>query len=308
MLSKYNHLKNTIKINDDYIYFIESIDDSAGFYLYKNKIVFIVRQVNEKVKITDVSTDYLHLITGVSIKAVLNDPDFKEGLFNILSYGGDYSEEEVDLFVRLCKLYLDSKENMTILTFFQLIKNMFNKSKESDKTAAVGLFGELSIIYRAYKMHKLDLSKFWHTNGIYSKYDFIIGDLLLEVKTTTSSNYQFKIKHDQIFSVSNVFVSTVSVENNESGITLTKLVDMIKAIPEFYKNIKFIVNIEKALLNVVKPDYDSYIVKEVRVYNTSQLDTIKILSDGVTNVHYDYNFSNQDFISEENFFGIIKKG
>ncbi|MFA7436086.1 MAG: PD-(D/E)XK motif protein [Bacilli bacterium] len=302
MLNKFNELNKRENINEDYIYLIEPVDSNSGFYLHQKKIVFISRQSHdEKKEINDVSTDHLRLVMGVSIKAIQGDPYFKEGLFNMLYYDGDYSIEEIDVFQSLCRLYIENQETMSFSEFFHLIRNLFNKTKEIEKIEGLGLFGELSIIYRAFTKYGVDLSKYWHKNGIYSKYDFIIGDLAYEIKTSTSSNYEYKIKHDQIFGSERIFIGTVSIQNNENGITIRQLVSNIKEIPDFYNNIKFMINLEKSLLNIKRSEENSYYVDEVRVYDSHEIKTIDILSDGVTNISYNYNFSNQNYITEEKF-------
>jgi|SRR5690554_1321075 len=308
MLDKFNNLKNETGINKNYIYLIEQTESSSGFYLHNEKLLFISRDFDGNNNgINNVKTDYLELIMGVRIKAISNDPDFEEGNFNILTYNGNYSHEEVDVFISICNLYLENKEYITFFEFFQLIRNLFNKTNKRDKLDVLGLFGELAVIYFAFNKFNVNLSKYWHINGLFSKYDFVIEDIPLEIKTSTTGHQEFKIKHDQIFGTENVYLGTVTLIHDETGITIKDLVEKIRSIPEFNRNLKFVVNLEKSLLNIIKTDDDKYLVNDIRFYDTSKLDSIEIIADGINDISYSYNFSNKRYIDEKEFYRIVNK-
>ena len=56
----------------------------------------------------------------------------------------------------------------------------------------------------------LDISQYWHRNGVLSKYDFSNGDNFIEIKSNSNGSDIAIIKHDQIFEVSDGYLVLVS--------------------------------------------------------------------------------------------------
>ena len=80
--------------------------------------------------------------------------------------------------------------------------SFFQESQEKLRTDIVGLYGELYFI-RYMHEHNINLMKNWLTNGRYSKYDFVIDDINIEVKTTEKNYLYLELNIDK-FLMTNV--------------------------------------------------------------------------------------------------------
>lgn len=295
------------EVNENYIYLLQKINSFSGFFIYQKKLLFMINNFDER-KNQEIITDYLTMRTKVPIEAVTNDPSFVRGEYNMLFYNGDI-DNKVELFVDLCKTYLNNHHLMSFSTFFRTMYSFFQESQEKLRTDIVGLYGELYFI-RYMHEHNINLMKNWLTNGRYSKYDFVIDDINIEVKTTEKELPIFRIKHRQVFNDQCVIITTINIEKNNNGISLEDLHNFFKRNNEFNQNLTFMMLLENEIFNYKINDdlYKAkYNVTKMTLYDNSELTSFDFIPENITNLTYDYNFNNEKNVGLIPFLKIIKK-
>lgn len=292
-------------IDNDSLYLIESYDDISGYFIHNQKIVFIMKNIEES-KEDSIDTEYLKMKTDVHIESTINLPTFKADRYNLLYYNGDIMNDEFSLFINLCEMYQSNKDKVTFRDFFMAIYSLFKDVTQSKLFDSIGLFGELSIIDIIYRNYDIDLASNWHQGGAYSKYDIVTKHKNYDVKTTIKDGNSFRIKHKQLFNDDDNYVILVKLEINEQGITLDELIKNIRIKEPFSNNFTFQVNLEKDRLKIGKGLDLKYKFKMYQIYDIKDLTVIDSIPDNISSLSYDYNFSGEKEYNKDKFISDIR--
>ena len=115
----------------------------------------------------------------------------------------------------------------------------------------------------------VDLSEHWHTAGSADKYDISLETCNIEIKTTISDNALVTIKHSQLFNLDRNFLVTVFIEENNSGLTLNKLIREMQNHSSHFKTSNC-----------------AFILKSISIYDAEMINPFKTLPDNVSSITY----------------------
>lgn len=215
-------LVNLLNSIDDLngIYLLESLNSESGFFASDNQLSYISLDTYGY-PYEGIDTDYLRLQTHVRISAVENNQTYPDDYYNIIIYKGDLEDSNLESFVQLCRIHAENADELNFKDFFYSLITLFQLPAEQGEKNAIGLYGELKFMQRAFVEYGSDISELWHRKGSYSQYDFSNGEKCLEVKTTLSDQAEVSIKHDQIFSDHPCFLVVVNCDRYENGETIS---------------------------------------------------------------------------------------
>lgn len=296
-LAKIEHIKESDEYNSEQLFMIESINDSSGFLLGGEKIYFI--NVSNSSDSESIITNHLSLRTRISINTIENYPTFAPGYYDILAYNNVNDVLYLESFVELCKMYIVSLSKMSFRDFFYSLLKLFEPIKDSSFSNLVGLFGELSIIKKAYTDYDVILMDDWHnTYGSTDKYDFSLKNFNIEVKTTTKDSMIFNIKHKQIFNEKHNYVVVINVEPDNSGESLHDLYVFFKNTKPFSDNIEFAIKLETEKAKVSQQDFKlkRLSIDNYSVFDNKEMKTIDKIPEWISHIEYLY-----DFVSQKNY-------
>lgn len=270
----------------DHLFLLHPFSEDYGFFSLNGKILFLSANDGE-IESNTIETEKLSLATRVSIKSVQNMPTFKMGEYNYILFKGDEEDTDFDSFIRICSLYVNDSGDLSLKAFFFSIMSLFQMPKEQQYKNLLGIFGELIVLENVYLDTGISLASGWHTDS-YDKYDFAIGNLILEVKTTSASDNSVQIKYDQLYSRDDIKLGTVFVEKSNGGITLMELIHRINSIEGFANNLKFQISLGVELKKISPNDADElrFDVKRISYYNNGDIDTIKEIPDTISDITY----------------------
>lgn len=291
-----NTLLNTVfKVpKDNTLYLLEKLPSNTGLFAHNGNIIYIVPN-EEHCDSLGIKTDFLHLETNVFVSAFNTSvSSFEDGYYNYIELQlieQNNSSENLTAFVNLCLAHATYMYGEEFLTFFDSLVSLFQLPREQNYKNLVGLIGELFLIEHIFQNNAIDISPYWHSDGVTSKLDFVCPSANLEVKTTTSDSPLFTIKHEQLFSCSKNYLVTVCVEENNTGITLDELINSLLDNPEYCNNLKFSLNIEKEKRRVSPVDLVSkrFICKKIRAYHSENINPFTNIPDCVENLSYKLN-------------------
>lgn len=284
------------------LYLLESIDDRCGFFALNGQLIFMVKS-NYNTKVDMVKTEKLLLNTNVDILNVENDSTFEAGKYDYILFDGTCEETDFESFIKICTLYCNEKENITIKDFFFSVLDMFQLPKEQQFKNLIGLIGELSVIKEIYEKTGISVVSGWHENST-DKYDINFQNTVIEVKTTTSELYTVKIKHDQLFGRNNVILAAVRVVESNAGETLEQLIERMNSVDVFAKDFNFQLRLGKELKRISLDEFGKKTVevKGIRFYKNSDIATIKEIPDNITGIEYNCTLVEMNETSIENLY------
>lgn len=285
-----NEIINQIKKSpdDNKLYLIEKCSDNAGYFVSNKKFIYMAKNLDRE-NTSNLQTDYLLFRANVKVVSVENSQNFYSGFYNLIEYKMPYSEnlENFESFINLCSAHIRLMNSRKFVEFFKSLINLFQiKSKEKSQNI-YGLFGELSVIYDFYKKYNINLAPYWHTEGIYSKYDFSNGNKNFEVKTSSSLK-DILIKHSQIFNDDENYLIVALVENNNSGISLKELEKNLLNIESINADFDFIVNLESEKLRISASDYLNKKLKliSVDIFDCKTINPLTNIPKNISEIEY----------------------
>jgi hypothetical protein len=271
------------------LYLLEKISDSAGLFLFDKKIAF-AQKTNSAGGVA-VSTNFVEFQPSILVKSVVNDPSFESGRFDFLILKSMDSDELTNSFIDLTSLY-GQHPTMPFDSFISSIVELFQLPKKQIELDCIGLYGELSFIYAAWKLG-IDISVYWHLNGVFSKYDFSSKKVNVEVKTSTSDSNTFLIKHSQIFNGSNNVVALVSLRDEEAmGRSLKDIVAFFQNTAPFCDNVAFQISLRKELMKKIGNEVfeKRFSVSGIYGFKSDWLQTIANIPECISDISYKYTF------------------
>lgn len=279
---------------DNTLYLLEKLPSNTGLFAYNGNMLYIVPN-GEHCDSLGIKTDFLHLETNVFVSAFnISVASFENGYYNYIELQlleQNEASENLKAFVNLCLAHATYLHGKDFLTFFDSLVSLFQLPREQNYKNLVGLIGELFFIEHVYKNLGVDISSYWHTDGSMSKLDIVCPHVNIEIKSTSSEQSTFVIKHDQLFSSKNNYLVTVSIKEANTGITLDELIDTMLQNPNYCNNINFSVNIEKEKRRISPIDLRNkrFIFKQICAYKSDEINPFKNIPDYVENLSYKLN-------------------
>lgn len=288
----------TITCNENELHLIEKINDEFGFFVVNNKVSFI--QKNNGDSNIPLSTNFLEIRYNVHIESVKNDQSFVTGRYDIITFNSDYNSEEFNSFVDLCYCYAnDNTRNLSFVEFFNNLVELFKQKKNDEYTNLIGLVGELIVIKEVYENTGVSIASNWQKAGVTSRFDFAFKKMNFEVKTTTSYETKFTIKHNQIFNNQNMFIAIVSLIETGTNYSLQSLCDYFRGTSVFCNNFEFIFKIELALTKVKNlTDLNKgFSLDDIKFVTRDSMETISNIPVEISSLQYTYDFKNCDDVN-----------
>lgn len=286
-------------IDDSGIYLIEALTDSAGFFANGGKLLYIVKDIHGYVY-EGIETDYLKLQTHVWISSIKNNQTFSDDFYNIITYRGDLDDFNILSFIQLCTIYAQKFDELSFKEFFYSLITLFQLPAEQGFKNAVGLYGELKFMQYVKKRKQIDLSTFWHKNGVYSQYDFSNGNSNIEIKTTLSDNQEIIIKHQQIFGEHSCTLVAINCEQYENGETIEGVVSNMRSDLDAFNNMNFNINLAKELKRISVKDIKNtrFAIREIQFFSTVNINPFPVIPDTVSKLNYKLDISEFSPLSE----------
>ncbi|MFI3329997.1 MAG: PD-(D/E)XK motif protein [bacterium] len=288
----------TITCNENELHLIEKINDEFGFFIVNNRVSFI--QKNNGDSNIPLSTNFLEIRYNVHIESVKNDQSFVTGRYDIITFNSDYNSVEFNSFIDLCYCYAnDNTRNLSFVEFFNNLVELFKQKKNDEYTNLIGLVGELIVIKEVYENTNVSIAPNWQKAGVTSRFDFSFKKMNFEVKTTTSYETKFKVKHNQIFNNQNMFIVIVSLIETGTNYSLRSLCEYFRNNSVFYNNFEFIFKIELALTKVknLSDLNKGFSLDDIRFIARDSMDTVSDIPVEISSLQYTYDFKNCDDIS-----------
>ena len=276
----------------DTLYLIEPITEKTGFFSQDGKLIFIVKD-EAGLRPEGIDTEYLKLQTHIKLSSVKNFQTFEDGYYNLIVFNAETSNENIFDFINLCEIYARNEEELSFRDFFYTLISIFQLPSEKMYLNAIGLYGELKFMEYCAKEIDLDISTYWHRNGELSKYDFSNGDNFIEIKSTSNGSEIATIKHKQIFEVSDGYLVLVSTYTDDTGETIDDLIESMHKEEKYFKNINFNATLTKELKRVSEVDCQTmrFVVNEIKMFNTKDIDPFDNIPVGITELNYKYDLS-----------------
>lgn len=139
------------------------------------------------------------------------------------------------------------------------------------------------------------------------KYDFVLGGLVLEIKTTSHDDLNVQIKHDQLYSREDVYLGAVCIEKSNAGFTLNDLIKQINTIEEFSKNLRFQIALGNELKKI-SPDEANQLrfdIKKIRFFKNTDIATISDIPEYLSDITYRCRLEGQKTVSIEDMISRI---
>lgn len=289
---KYKEIIESNDYDSQKLYLIEKINDNYGIFVYDSKIVFVTESSDEEPNY--IETEYVSFKEHIFMNNAINHPSFEKGFYDILIFNGDINSECFDSFYRLCSTFPLSYTSMSFKEFFYDLIELLSMPSEKKHQNLIGLMGELFLIKTVFESKNIDLANFWHISGQSAdKYDFVLSNKNIEVKTTSSDSRIFSIKHRQIFNDKNNYICLVKIMPDNSGISLNRLIKFFLSNPIFSSNIKFMFELEKEINRTNRSQRDNcFALENIDFFSNKKLVTIGDIPDCISKIEYSYDFSN----------------
>lgn len=274
------------------IQLLEILSNGSGFFTTNGKLIYMAVDTFDYC-VESISTEYLELQMHVSIHAVDKFPTFSDGYYNIITYLGNFDDENIDSFIKLCMMHATHENELAFRDFFYALISLFQLPREESYKNAVGLYGELKYMQRVAEEFSIDLSEYWHRRGSMSKFDFSNKEIGIEIKTTSSDETDLKIKHDQIFGDFTCFLVAVECEQSDIGESISDVVHQMKSKNVMFNGLNFAINLEKELKRINPQQLNDLLfrVTNMRVFNADSINPFDSLPDNVSDLRYELDLS-----------------
>ena len=297
-----------IKKNPDYnstkLYLLEKSSDRCGFFYFDEKICFLCK--SEANSTIGEITEYLEYKPYINILSVENNSSFETGRYDILLLKEKDNVDLVGMFIGFCRTFAADP----VVSFYEFVHSiivLFNPTKKEAYLNCIGTYGELAFI-KIMCEKGFNISSYWHKKGVYSKYDFSLEKINIEIKTSEKDNTIFKIKHNQLFNSEPNYIGLVSIkESGDNGTSLKELVDYFKNEKVFSDNLLFQIALANELKkNIDKDAYEKkFICTDIYCFDAKEIDTIKNIPFCISEVNYDYDFDLTESFNIDKMISII---
>lgn len=311
-----HHLLDTINIipHDNTLYLLERLSCGTGLFASNGDIIYLVPNAEHSTSYS-ITTEFLHLQTNVFISAFnVTAVSFENGYYNTITLKllqSNESAENLKAFASLCLAHSTYMKGREFMDFFDSLVSLFQLPREQHYKNLIGLMGELLFIEFIHDTYGVDLSTYWHSEGIFSSFDFVCPFANFEVKTTSNNSLLFTIKHNQLFTCNtNNYLVAVVISENNTGRTLDNLISDMLENPNYCNNLQFSINIEKEKRRISLSEmYNKhFILKKIYAYNTKDINLFPTLPDCIEDLSYKLNLLLFPSVSFSNIIMNYKKG
>lgn len=304
-MNKLNEIINNQLFENDKLYLLYKPSPEFGFF-YQNGIVYFACKSTSFSPNDSVETAYLDMNLSVYITNDNDNESFETGYYDMLAFKDKFDGLEFDAFYNICTSYSQRSTNLEFSDFFNSLVELFKKNKNENQQNLIGLIGELMFIKYLNDDCGINTSENWHLSGSNSKFDFSFPKFNIEVKTSTNSNMTFLLKHNQIFNNQKNYICVVSIIETGEGESIETLVNYFSNNEPFKNNVKFQIAIQKELFKVTekKNRKRKFVLESIDVFDCNLLRTIDQIPGCISNIEYDYNFSESDSIELGSIFKI----
>ncbi len=290
-----NELINKGNFTSGKLYLLYKISNDFGFF-YQDKIVYFAKKSTPGSVNRSVNTSCLDMNLCVHIISDNEDSSFETGNYDLLAYKGIIEGMEFDVFYNICVSYANDSSDLEFSEFFSSLVELFKKDKDNAYTNVIGTIGELLFIKKVYEDYEIDISNSWHISGNNSKFDFSFPNFNIEVKTSEKNEMKFLLKHSQIFNNQKNYIAVISIIETGNGESLDKLFNYFINTEPFKNNVSFQILMQKELLKSPskKSREREFSLDLISIYDCDLMTTIQNIPSCITNVQYEYNFSDLD--------------
>lgn len=291
---------------DSSLYLILALSDCAGVFADNGRLAYLV-QNGEGLAFECIETEYLSLKTNVHIHAVKNAQTFKDDYYNLIVFKGSIEDTNLETFLKLCTLHSNNLNELRFKDFFYSLISLFQLPAEQQFKNALGLYGELKFMQYIWGKVGKDISTYWHKSGSMSKYDFTLGDIHFEVKSSLSNELIVSIKHAQIFCEHTCYLVVVRCERCDNGETIQDLVNTFASTPDAFNNLNFGINLQKELCRLSPIDVTTlqFSVIGIDIFDTVELNPFPDLPSRVSKISYLLDVSDKPTLSASDIMQII---
>lgn len=304
-IDKIKKLINEQNLESDLLYLVESLSEDSGLFIQNSQVIFAKHSYSNESII--IETNHLKLIQYVSIDSNKITSTFTSGYYDLIIYKGNIIDTNTQAFINLCSSFA-KLDSISFYEFFHSLVKLFKTSNTEDKNNYIGLWGELYVIYYFWTKYSVNLADYWHLSGTSSKFDLVINENLIEIKTSSGSDNIFKIKHDQLFSNRSSFIIVLNAIKGSKW-SINDFSSYFDSIEPFKSNFNFKYNRIKELMKI---DDKSLLqlklnCEKLLIFNTSNLDSITNIPDCISNLSYDYYFDSKKSLIITEFIRQIKE-
>lgn len=276
------------KFEQDVLYLVEKLSDDSGLFIQNSQIVFAKFTFSKETVI--IETSQLKLIQNISIDSTNIDSTFGSGNYDLILYKGNCDDSNAQAFVNLCSSFIKLKE-ISFHDFFHSLVKLFKVSGMEEKNNFIGLWGEFYIIHLFWTKYGIDIAKYWHYNGPQSTFDFLVKDTSIEIKTSTTNNNTFKIKHSQLFDYKQTFLVILNI-NSGGSYSLIDFNNYFDNNEPFSSDFNFKLQRIGEMMRI--NDHRLLNLKQscnrLMTFKNTCLESIQFVPDCISNIVYDYNF------------------
>lgn len=291
---------------DDSVYLVEKLADGVGFFIKNKKFLYL--SIGSGNKNDVIKTEYLSLFTNVFVSPISKDAQFKEGNYNILEFNRDVTDELFETFINLCRVHAENIEDVSFNDFFYALVNLFQIPPEQKYKNLIGFYGELQFIKYCVD-NGINISEAWHKNSSsYSKYDFVLKNSNIEVKTIITEEKIVKLKHNQIFNGDKNFLVVIQLEKSNAGNSLDDLLTTFKQIDQFKNNYEFWIKVEqeKNRISKISSTEENFAFRGISVYLADEINPMTQPSDLLSEIQYNYDLTSVKSYGIEKLLNNIK--
>lgn len=308
MIKKINAIIQDSAYQKEFIYFISSIDSNNGFLLSGDSVWFISKNY-AKLSGLRIKTQVLNLITDVFISANDIEATFANDYYNIIEMTDYRDEEKLKIFSDLCNVFVNNTK-INIREFFNSLIEMFKNIIPQEGFDIIGFFGEIYFIKYFFEKQGINLSSFWHSGDSSDKYDFSLNGFSIEVKTTTSQEFKFVIKHSQLFSSIKTIVTLLRIFDLPNGTSAKDIIEYFQNNKEFSQILRFQIALNREVLKIKNHEdlNRKFGFFDINFFTNDQLETIEKIPLNISNVSYTYDFSGQAKLGESELLNSVKLG
>jgi len=290
-----NKLTEKIKgsvFKKDVLYLLCIPGKNFGFFC-QNGTVYFGRKSQEGTKSESVNTSYLDMNLGIYMQSNEDKNSFSTGYYDLLSFKGDLDSLYFDLFYKICTSYCNDSSNLSFPDFFSALTDLFNTNKKVKHNNTIGTIGELFFLKYVYEQKGINLTDYWHLNGINSKFDLSLNKCNIEIKTSVQATNTFLIKHDQIYNNQNNYLCAISILYAGNGDSLNSLFEYFMTVKPFANNVRFQIELNQEYIKSADNEENSkkFLLDNVRLYSVDDMQKIEGIPQSITELEFLYNFS-----------------
>lgn len=292
---------------DEALYLLCALSDSAGFFSTKRKLLYIVRDEENNLH-ESIETEFLVLHTHIRISAVKNAATFPDDDYNVLLYKGSADDPNMESFVQLCNIHARESNSLRFREFFYSLIDLFKLPTEQEYKNAVGLYGELKLMQIAFEKYNTDISEMWHKSGSYSRFDFSSPQFSIEVKAIAGNDVTVMIKHQQVFEDTPCVLAVINCEQMDTGESLADLISALQHTESAFQGINFAINIAVEQKRISKSDFSNlrFRIIKLGLYKANEINPFTSTPSNVSDLSYRLDLSDAAPLPESLYLSVFQ--